>query len=128
MWLYPTGWADVGYSAAEVVVKEVAEETGIEVEPIRLVAVFDGLRLGARGLPFYSLVFHCRAGRWKPAAASARGARRRLVRRGRPARARWPAAATGSSWPSGPSGASSSTWCSTRRATVHLAELSRGPA
>ena len=24
-WLYPTGWADVGYSASEVVVKEVAE-------------------------------------------------------------------------------------------------------
>jgi ADP-ribose pyrophosphatase YjhB (NUDIX family) len=61
VWLYPTGWADIGYSAAEVVVKEVAEETGIDVEPTRLVAVFDGLRLGARGLPFYSLVFHCRA-------------------------------------------------------------------
>jgi ADP-ribose pyrophosphatase YjhB (NUDIX family) len=61
VWLYPTGWADVGYSAAEVVVKEVAEETGIDVEPVRLVALFDGLRLGARGLPFYSLVFHCRA-------------------------------------------------------------------
>ena len=41
----------MGYSAAEVVVKEVAEETGIEVEPVRLVAVLDGLRLGARGLP-----------------------------------------------------------------------------
>ena len=61
VWLYPTGWADVGYSAAEVVVKEVEEETGIIVEPVRLVAVFDGLRLGARGLPFYSLVFQCRA-------------------------------------------------------------------
>jgi ADP-ribose pyrophosphatase YjhB (NUDIX family) len=61
MWLYPTGWADVGYSAAEVVVKEVAEETGIDVDPLRLVAVFDGLRLGASGLPFYSLVFHCQA-------------------------------------------------------------------
>ncbi|MGH9055341.1 MAG: NUDIX hydrolase N-terminal domain-containing protein [Acidimicrobiales bacterium] len=61
VWLYPTGWADVGYSAAEVVVKEVAEETGIDVEPVRLVAVFDGLRLGGSGMPFYSLVFHCRA-------------------------------------------------------------------
>lgn len=61
VWLYPTGWADVGYSPAEVVVKEVEEEAGILVEPLRLVAVFDGLRLGARGLPFYSLVFHCRA-------------------------------------------------------------------
>jgi ADP-ribose pyrophosphatase YjhB (NUDIX family) len=61
VWLYPTGWADIGYSAAEVVVKEVEEETGIEVEPVRLVAVMDGLRLGASGLPFYSLVFHCHA-------------------------------------------------------------------
>ena len=61
VWLYPTGWADIGYSPAEVVVKEVEEEAGILVEPVRLVAVFDGLRLGARGLPFYSLVFHCRA-------------------------------------------------------------------
>src|ERR1700722_20087544 len=32
VWLYPTGWADVGYSASEVVIKEVAEETGIDVE------------------------------------------------------------------------------------------------
>ena len=61
VWLYPTGWADVGYSPAEVVVKEVEEESGIHAEPLRLVAVFDGLRLGATGLPFYSLVFHCRA-------------------------------------------------------------------
>lgn len=61
VWLYPTGWADIGYSPAEVVVKEVEEEAGIEVEPLRLVAVIDGLRLGASGLPFYSLVFHCRA-------------------------------------------------------------------
>src|SRR5262249_6261007 len=32
-WLYPRGWADVGYSASEVAVKEVAEETGIVAEP-----------------------------------------------------------------------------------------------
>ena len=50
VWLYPTGWADVGYSASEVVVKEV-EETGIVAEPVRLVAVFDGLRLGRGGFP-----------------------------------------------------------------------------
>ncbi len=61
VWLYPTGWADVGYSASEVVVKEVREETGIEVEPLRLIAVLDGLRLGFTGVPLYSLLFHCRA-------------------------------------------------------------------
>lgn len=60
VWLYPTGWADVGYSAAEVVVKEVEEETGIDVEVVRLVAVLDGLRLGISRIPLYSLVFQCR--------------------------------------------------------------------
>lgn len=60
VWLYPTGWADVGYSASEVAVKEVLEETGIVVEPTRLIAVLDGLRLGFTTVPLYSLVFHCR--------------------------------------------------------------------
>jgi len=60
VWLYPTGWADIGYSASEVAIKEVREETGIDVEPIRLVAVLDGLRLGFHRIPLYSLVFHCR--------------------------------------------------------------------
>lgn len=61
VWLYPTGWADVGYSAAEVAVKEVREETGIEAEPVRLVMVLDGLRLGFTQVPLYSLVFQLRA-------------------------------------------------------------------
>ena len=61
VWLYPTGWADVGYSAAEVAVKEVAEETGIHCEVVGLIAVLDGLRLGFTRVPLYSLVFHCRA-------------------------------------------------------------------
>jgi ADP-ribose pyrophosphatase YjhB (NUDIX family) len=61
MWLYPTGWCDVGYSAPEVVVKEVHEETGIDVEVVRLIGVLDGLRLGASRVPLYSLVFLCRA-------------------------------------------------------------------
>ena len=61
VWLYPTGWCDVGYSAAEVAAKEVLEETGIEAEPVRLIAVLDGLRLGFTRIPLYSLVFYCRA-------------------------------------------------------------------
>jgi ADP-ribose pyrophosphatase YjhB (NUDIX family) len=60
VWLYPVGWADVGYSPSEIAVKEVYEETGVEVEPVSLIAVFDGLRLGFARLPLYSLVFHCR--------------------------------------------------------------------
>jgi ADP-ribose pyrophosphatase YjhB (NUDIX family) len=61
VWLYPTGWCDVGYSAPEVVVKEVLEETGIEVEPVRLIGVLDGMRLGHSRIPLYSLLFFCRA-------------------------------------------------------------------
>ncbi len=60
VWLYPTGWADVGYSPSEVAVKEVREETGIDCRPERLIAVLDGLRLGFSQVPLYSLVFHCR--------------------------------------------------------------------
>jgi ADP-ribose pyrophosphatase YjhB (NUDIX family) len=60
IWLYPVGWADVGYSPAEIAVKEVYEETGIEVEPVSLIAVLDGLRLGFARHPLYTLLFHCR--------------------------------------------------------------------
>lgn len=57
-WFYPVGWADVGYSPSEVAVKEALEETGIEVVPRAVVAVVDGLRVGAI-IPFYSIVFRC---------------------------------------------------------------------
>jgi ADP-ribose pyrophosphatase YjhB (NUDIX family) len=60
VWLYPTGWADVGYSPAEVVVKEVAEETGIEVEIVRPIGILDGQRRGFTRIPLVSLVFQCR--------------------------------------------------------------------
>jgi ADP-ribose pyrophosphatase YjhB (NUDIX family) len=58
-WLYPVGWADVGYSPSEIAIKEVLEETGIEIDVVELIAVLDGLRLGFARVPMYSLVFHC---------------------------------------------------------------------
>ncbi len=61
IWLYPTGWADVGYSPAEVAVKEVSEETGIECEPRRLLGVVDGQRMGFSRFGMYMLLFHCTA-------------------------------------------------------------------
>lgn len=61
VWLYPTGWADIGYSPAEVVVKEVKEETGIECDVVRPIAVLDGQRRGFTRIPLVSLVFHCQA-------------------------------------------------------------------
>ena len=61
IWLYPTGWADVGYSASEVAVKEVLEETGIECDPVQLLGVVDGQRMGFSRFGMYMLLFHCRA-------------------------------------------------------------------
>ena len=75
IWLYPVGWADVGYSPSEVAVKEVFEETGIEVEPVSLIGVLDGLRLGFAHMPIYSLVFHCKMLGGELAATRSRPAR-----------------------------------------------------
>ncbi|MFV0308711.1 MAG: NUDIX hydrolase N-terminal domain-containing protein [Desertimonas sp.] len=61
VWLYPTGWADIGYSPAEVAVKEVEEETGIRCEPRRLMSVIDGQRMGFSRFGMYMLLFHCQA-------------------------------------------------------------------
>jgi ADP-ribose pyrophosphatase YjhB (NUDIX family) len=61
IWLYPTGWADVGYSASEVAVKEVEEETGIIAEPVQLLGVVDGMRMGFSRFGMYMLIFHMRA-------------------------------------------------------------------
>lgn len=41
LWSLPGGWADVGYTPSEVAVKEVREETGLDVVPKRLLAIHD---------------------------------------------------------------------------------------
>lgn len=40
-WTIPGGWADVGYSPSEVVVKEIEEETGYKTNVVRLLAIYD---------------------------------------------------------------------------------------
>jgi ADP-ribose pyrophosphatase YjhB (NUDIX family) len=40
-WSLPGGWADVGFTPAEIAVKETSEEAGIDVEPIKVLAIFD---------------------------------------------------------------------------------------
>ncbi|MDP7068188.1 MAG: NUDIX hydrolase N-terminal domain-containing protein [Acidimicrobiales bacterium] len=61
VWLYPTGWADIGYSPVEIAIKEVYEETGVHCEPVTLVSIVDGMRQGFTRIPLYSMVFHCKA-------------------------------------------------------------------
>lgn len=40
-WALPGGWADIGYSPSEVAVKEIREEAGFDVIPVKLLAVLD---------------------------------------------------------------------------------------
>ena len=41
LWSLPGGWADIGLSPNEVAVTEVKEETGLDVIPVKLLAVLD---------------------------------------------------------------------------------------
>lgn len=45
-WTLPGGWADVNQSAAECVVREIAEESGFEAKTLKLAAVRDYQRSG----------------------------------------------------------------------------------
>lgn len=58
-WFLPTGWADVGYSLSEVVIKEVAEECGLVVEPTGIIAIYDSMRV-AGPPPHHTVLFSCR--------------------------------------------------------------------
>ena len=59
-WWYPTGFCDVGISPAENAAKEAREETGLIVEPERLLAVVDSRKRGSPGRHIYSILFYCR--------------------------------------------------------------------
>ena len=51
---------EFGESVEQCAIREVLEETGIQCEVVRPIAILDGMRLGITGIPLYSLVFHCR--------------------------------------------------------------------
>lgn len=40
-WTPPGGWADIGLTPNEIAVKEIFEESGLEVETVRLLAILD---------------------------------------------------------------------------------------
>jgi len=52
-WTIPGGWADIGYTPSEVVVKEIKEETGLYCTADRLLAVFDKRKHPHPPQPFY---------------------------------------------------------------------------
>jgi ADP-ribose pyrophosphatase YjhB (NUDIX family) len=68
-WMPIGGMVEVGEEPADTVVREVLEETGVEVEPQRLAGVFDGpdvtYRNGDR-VHYVTLVFRCRPLRGEP--------------------------------------------------------------
>ena len=52
-WSLPGGWADIGYSPGENAVKEVREEAGLDVRPIRLLAVLDKKKYSHPPAPYH---------------------------------------------------------------------------
>lgn len=62
LWTLPGGWADLNESPAANAAKEVREETGLEVEVVKLVACWDKDRQGHPRQPehVYKLLFLCR--------------------------------------------------------------------
>jgi ADP-ribose pyrophosphatase YjhB (NUDIX family) len=60
-WTIPGGWAEVNQSPSESVVREVREESGLEVAVRKLAAVYDRARQGHPPYPFnvYRLFFIC---------------------------------------------------------------------
>ncbi|HEX9921728.1 MAG TPA: NUDIX hydrolase N-terminal domain-containing protein, partial [Anaerolineae bacterium] len=61
MWAMPGGGMDVGETPAEGVVREALEETGLRVEPLTLVGVYDSRLCGTLTRhQLYQFVFLCR--------------------------------------------------------------------
>jgi ADP-ribose pyrophosphatase YjhB (NUDIX family) len=53
-WTLPGGWADVGYTPFEIAAKEVEEETGLVVKPVRLLALLDKRKHEHPPQPWYA--------------------------------------------------------------------------
>ncbi len=60
-WAMPGGWADVGKSPAEMVIREIREESGFIVKPCKVIGIYDANRSG-RPMQFYhayKILFLC---------------------------------------------------------------------
>lgn len=69
-WSLPGGWVDVDQSVASNTVKEAKEEAGLDVEPVRLIAVLDGNRKQPRhyvyGICKIFVLCRAKGGRFTP--------------------------------------------------------------
>lgn len=61
LWTLPGGWVDVNESASEAVIRETKEEAGFDVEPIKLLALWDKFKHDhpAQWPHVYKCFFHC---------------------------------------------------------------------
>lgn len=60
-WALPGGWADIGDTPKEGIIREINEETGLQAQVVRLLAIYDRDRHPYPQQPFYvyKLMFHC---------------------------------------------------------------------
>lgn len=60
-WTLPGGWADIGESAGEAVVREIYEESGYATRAVKLLALLDRNKHGHPPFPFhaYKAFFRC---------------------------------------------------------------------
>ena len=60
-WTLPGGWADVGDSPADAVMREIAEESGYVTRAVKLLALYDRNKHGHPPYPFhaYKIFFLC---------------------------------------------------------------------
>lgn len=61
-WSIPGGWCDIGFSPKEVMIKEFKEETGLDVEVVRVLSILDKKFYDHPQEPFYTykIMFLCK--------------------------------------------------------------------
>ena len=60
-WTLPGGYAEIGLTPEQNVLKELQEEAGVTAEIVRLLAIFDTDKWQPQGKQYYKFVFECRS-------------------------------------------------------------------